>query len=69
VEGKIVETELTKYILAVVTTDSSLVAGGGAPVFHVSDAEEQEKVATYLARITEGVVHDLENGVFIVVKH
>ncbi|MFY9114727.1 MAG: hypothetical protein WAO23_05755 [Dethiobacteria bacterium] len=63
------ETALTKYILAVITIDPSLVAGGGAPIFYVSDVEEQEKVATYLARITEGVVHDLENGVYIVVKH
>lgn len=63
------EIELTKYILAVITTDSSLVAGGGAPVFNASDAGEQEKMATHLARIMEGVVHDLENGIFIVVKH
>lgn len=64
------ETSLTKYILAVITIDPSLVAsGGGAPIFYVTDVEEQDKVATYLARIMEGVIHDLENGVYIVVKH
>ncbi len=63
------ETSVTKYILAIITMDTTLVEGGGAPVFRVSDRTEQDKVATYIARITEGVVHDLENGVYIVVKH
>lgn len=63
------ETSIAKLILAIVTTDTSLVEGGGAPVFRVNDRTEQDKVAMYLARITEGVVHDLENGVYIIVKH
>ncbi|HHW74728.1 MAG TPA: hypothetical protein GX744_05675 [Firmicutes bacterium] len=60
---------ISKYILAVITLDPSLVSGGGAPVFVARDRIEQDRIATYMARITEGVVHDLENGVYILVKH
>ena len=60
---------LEKFILAVITLDREKVGTGGTPVFFASDQEEQEKIAIYLARITEGVIHDLENGVYILVKH
>lgn len=59
---------INKYILAMVTRKKDLV-GGGMPIFYVSSQEEQDKIALTLARITEGVVHDLENGVYIIVKH
>ncbi len=60
---------LEKYILAVITMDREKVSAGGAPIFFAANKEEQEKIAVTLARITEGVIHDLENGVFILVKH
>lgn len=61
---------IRKTILAVIALDSALVsAGGGAPVFYARDQEEQDRISTYLARITEGVVHDLENGIYVLVKH
>ncbi len=63
------ELSISKYILAVITQDPGLVRGGGTPVFLARDQAEQDRIATYLARITEGVVHDLENGVYILVKH
>lgn len=63
------KTSLTKVILAVVTVDKNAVAEGGVPIFFAANKEEQEKMATTLARITEGVVHELENGVRILVKH
>ncbi len=62
------KTAISKYILAVVTLDETLV-GGGAPIFVAGDQEEQDRIATYLARITGAVAHDLENGVYILVKH
>ncbi len=52
-----------------ITLDPALVGSGGAPVFVVRDRAEQDRIATYLARITGGIVHDLENGVYILVKH
>ena len=61
--------QLEKYILAIITQEKEKVTGAGTPVFLASNQEEQDKVALYLARITEGVIHDLENGVYILVKH
>lgn len=63
------DTSISNYILAVITLDPELVRGGGAPVFAARDRMEQDRIATYLSRITGGVVHDLENGVYILVKH
>lgn len=61
--------ELTGAILAIITCDPSLVAGGAAPVFIAHDQEEKEKMAMYLSRILKGMIHDLENGILIIVKH
>ena len=60
---------ISNYILAVITLDPALVGPGGAPVFYARDRAEQDRIATYLARVTSGVVHDLENGVYILVQH
>jgi len=64
-----VKLAISKSILAVIARDPGLVQGGGAPVFIARDQAEQDRIATYLARITEGVVHDLENGLYVLVKH
>ncbi|SES67179.1 capping complex subunit for YIEGIA [Anaerobranca gottschalkii] len=64
--------QLTKTIVAVVITpeDQDKVKGGGfAPVFIAKDREEQQKISTYLSRITTSVIHDLENGVLVLAKH
>jgi hypothetical protein len=61
--------EIEKFILAIVALDAEKVGGCGTPIFFAANKDEQDKIATYLARITEGVVHDLENGTYIVVKH
>lgn len=63
------ETDLRNCILAVVTIDTFKVGDGGCPIFFALDQQEQEKVSLLLARILGGVVHDLENGVYIIVKH
>lgn len=46
-----------------------VMEGGFAPIFIAKDREEQQKISTYLARITVAVVHDLENGVLVLAKH
>lgn len=43
--------------------------GGGVPVFLVENKEEQEKLALLLSRILKGMVHDLENGIYIIIRH
>lgn len=57
------------FILAVICKDASKVHSGGCPIFLVNDDSEQNRVALLLARILGGVVHDLENDVFIIVRH
>lgn len=59
---------LSGIILAVVTLNMDKV-GGGAPVFFARDEEEQEKTARFLSKILDAMVHDLENGTYIVVRH
>lgn len=59
-----------KFILAMVTTDRERVApGGGAPVFYARDEDEAQQTAFLLSRILDAMVHDLENGVLILVRH
>lgn len=63
------KTSLVKVILAVIALERDLVLGGGTPVFYAKSKEEQEQMATTLGRVMEGVVHKLENGLLIIVKH
>ncbi|MCL5290498.1 MAG: hypothetical protein M1489_05655 [Firmicutes bacterium] len=55
-------------ILAVITLNMDQVSGG-APIFFARDEEERERMARYLGRILDAMVHDLENGTYIVVRH
>jgi hypothetical protein len=61
-------TRLVHHILAVVAAED-LVRGGGAPIFQLADASERERVANLLARILQAMVHDLGNGIYILVRH
>ncbi|CFX21225.1 Uncharacterized [Syntrophomonas zehnderi OL-4] len=56
-------------IVAVVAMDEEKVSSGDSPVFLAKNAEEQERLCLLLSRIMGGVAHDLENGVYIIVKH
>lgn len=62
-------TEIINAILACVTHDREKVSYGMAPIFYTSDKEESERVAFYIAKVTTGMVHYLENDVYIVIKH
>lgn len=55
-------------IIAVITPDSSAIAGG-APIFIAEAEEERKKLAFRLEKILDASVHDLGNGLFIVVDH
>lgn len=59
---------LSEIILAIVTIDGTQPASG-VPVFYTKDEEEREKIALNLARILSGMVHDLENGTYVIVRH
>jgi hypothetical protein len=53
--------------MCAVTDDLSKVAG--VPAFLAKDDRSRQKKALYLSRILAGAVHDLGDGVLIVVKH
>lgn len=57
-------------ILVIITLKRELVLeGGNAPVFFAQDQEEQERVSFILSKILKGMIHDLENGVYLIVRH
>lgn len=65
------ETDITNTILAVVTLEENRdkVSGGGAPIFFCRDQDELQEVTMLISRLTMSMVHDLKNGVYILVKH
>lgn len=60
---------LKNIILAIVTTDRSVVAGGSVPVFYASDDAELQRICLYLSRVLDGLTHGLDNGTCFIVKH
>lgn len=56
-------------ILAIVTIKKELVSSGTTPIFYARDEDEREKISLLLAKVTLGMVHDLENGSYIIVRH
>ena len=56
-------------ILAVVTLDETKIKSSSVPIFIADNQSEREKVSLLIAKITTGMVHDLENGCYIIVKH
>ncbi len=56
-------------ILAIVTTNKDIVSSTTVPIFYANSEEHKERLALMVAKVTMGMVHDLENGVYVVVKH
>ncbi|WP_425446008.1 capping complex subunit for YIEGIA [Dethiothermospora halolimnae] len=63
------DTGLKDTILAVITTNREAVSSEGAPIFYAKDEEEKERIALLLSKVTLGMVHDLENGCYVIIKH
>ena len=60
---------IKESIVAIVTTDEKSVSGGSVPTFYAKDEEEKNRVSLLISKITQGMIHDLENGCFIIVRH
>lgn len=56
-------------IVAIVTTNKEKVSSGSVPTFYADDIEEQKKVSLLIAKLFAGMVHDIENGCYLIVKH
>lgn len=62
---------MDERILAIVVLEQvrNKVASGGAPLFIATDAEEQNNLALALSRVLEGMVHELAQGIYVIVRH
>lgn len=57
-------------ILAIITTkENQDKVSGGIPIFYTDNQEEMEKLSSLIARLTLGMVHDLDNGIKIIIRH
>ncbi|MFZ7132028.1 MAG: capping complex subunit for YIEGIA [Eubacteriales bacterium] len=56
-------------IVAVVTTNAKKILYSGVPVFFLETKEEMERTALLISKVTMGMIHDLENGCLIIVRH
>ncbi len=64
------EISATNQIIAVITSNKNKEkVSGGVPMFFADNEEEMEEISTLLARITLGMVHDLGNGIKVIIKH
>jgi hypothetical protein len=59
---------LDKFILAAVTIHPEKVPSGTA-VFHCQTTEQLEKISANLEAILDGIAHEIDDGLFIIVKH
>lgn len=60
---------IKETIIAVVTVNKDVVLGEGVPIFYARDEKEREKISLLISKITLGMVHDLENGSYVIVRH
>lgn len=61
------DVDLKRSIVAVISLHPDRVRGG-APVFIARNEEELDQIALFVAKTTRGMVHDLNNGTYIIVK-
>lgn len=61
---------ITGYIIAIVALKSARdkISSGTVPIIFVDDDNEQQRISMYLSRIFKAMAHDLENGIYILVK-
>ncbi|MDK2822540.1 MAG: hypothetical protein PWQ67_1336 [Clostridia bacterium] len=62
------EIALKEQILGIVTPYPERVLGN-VPIFITKDDQEAQHLCLLLSRILKAMAHDLENGVYIIVKH
>ncbi|SHJ57019.1 capping complex subunit for YIEGIA [Tepidibacter formicigenes] len=59
---------INDFILAIVTTDKKMVSNT-IPIFYVENREELERRSLIISKCMMGMVHDVQNDTFIIVKH
>ncbi len=56
-------------IVAIVTTDKNKILHSGVATFFCKSIEERDNVSLLISKVTQGMIHDLQNGCVIIVKH
>ncbi|SHH11934.1 capping complex subunit for YIEGIA [Tepidibacter thalassicus] len=59
---------INECILAIVTVDKKMVSNT-VPIFYVDNRDELERRSLIISKCMRGMVHDVENDTFIIVKH
>ncbi len=62
-------TGITEYTLAIITTNKNMQFGGGCPVFYADDNKDLQHKAMLMSKSVGGMVHAMTNEILIVVKH
>lgn len=61
---------LEECILAIVALSASKAKVTAAvPTFWAEDMEEAQHLCLLLSRVLKGMTHDLENGLYLIVRH
>lgn len=56
-------------IVAIVTIDKKKILHSGVPAFLCGTITERDNVSLLISKVTRAMVHDLENGCVIIVRH
>ncbi|AOT68445.1 capping complex subunit for YIEGIA [Geosporobacter ferrireducens] len=56
-------------VIAIIAREENALSAATVPVFYAKTEQQQETIAFYLSKVTTGMVHDLGNGCYVVVKH
>lgn len=59
---------INEYTLAIITMDKNIVSAN-IPIFYVENKEQLEKKSLMISKCMQGMVHDIGDNTFIVVKH
>ena len=62
-------TSIGEVLAVIALRDAESKVAGGVPIFIAENPHEQVKISTILGKILNAMVHDLENGLYIIARH
>lgn len=60
---------INSFTLAIITTDKNMSTSGGCPIFYANDEDDLQNKALLMAKCLDGIVHQISEGVLIIVRH
>jgi len=58
-----------EWVATVATKEAADFYKGAVPLILVKNEDELERMSLLLAKIFKAMIHDLENGIYLIVKH